>query len=521
MSSSQAPRAVLAILALLAGSATLATAAVQVPADFVSEVIVSGLATPNSMAFLPDGRILFTEQRTAKVRMVVGGQIATSDPIVTVPDVNASGYERGLQGIAVDPQWPARPYVYLQYTRLGGQMHLVRYTASGDLSDPAGQSLALASPLTLIDDVPDVHANHNAGGLRFGPLGHLFLSLGDDENECAANDSTSLHGQILRLSVANLPAGGGGPVPRALITPAGNPFSTPDSNANLVWAYGLRNPWRFHVDPVTALLYVADVGEADFDEYDEVRPGDHLGWPYREGYLVHDRFSCPEPGGSGTGFYTAPIATFANVGGFTSISSVGIYRPPVDGTFNWPAEYHGNIFYGEYYRGLVRRLVDQNGAWVAAPVATGQPNADDWATGLGSAADFLFGPDGDLWVLNQFDETFTGDTGMIQRIRYVGGLVGVRGPAATARTLSAVPTPFTANVELSFTLAEAGPTEVAIFDLGGRRVRGLRDGWSAAGTQRVSWDGRDDRGAAVAPGVYLGRLVRSGDIETVRLLRLR
>ena len=134
-STPRAARIVLAICSLITGLglASAARAVVQVPANFVNETLATGLNEPNSFAFLPDGRLLYTEQRTGNVRLYANGHI--SDTILlTVPELESAAYERGLQGIAVDPGWPARPFVYLYYSRTNGWIRLVRYTASGDLS---------------------------------------------------------------------------------------------------------------------------------------------------------------------------------------------------------------------------------------------------------------------------------------------------------------------------------------------------------------------------------------------------
>src|SRR5207249_7569340 len=140
--------------------------------------------------------------------------------------LNTVGNERGLQSIAVDPGWPGRPYVYLCYTRTGNFERIVRYTATGQLNDPIGEALTLGSPMLLLDNIPDLATNHNAGGLRFGPGNYLFASLGDDNDRCSAADSTSLKGALLRLDVSRLPAGARGPVPFALITPPAHPLAS-------------------------------------------------------------------------------------------------------------------------------------------------------------------------------------------------------------------------------------------------------------------------------------------------------
>jgi glucose/arabinose dehydrogenase len=519
---------VVATLLIVAGIARPSFAAVVVPTGFVDEVMIAGISQPNSFAFLPDGRVLFTEQMTGRVRVLVvaKSKIAATDPALQVPGVNGFGPERGLQGIAVDPGWPARPYIYLDYTHTGNHIDVVRYTASGDLTDPFGENLTFASPLMLIDDIPDVANNHNAGGVRFGPGGRLFVSVGDDADVCGAADSTKLKGALLALDVSRLPDTSSFTVPRArLITPE-HPLASPDSNAMLVWAYGMRNPWRFRFDPPTGVAYVADVGEVDFEEIDEVLPGDFLGWPWREGDLIVDRAACPEPGGVDANDYKPPIVTVPHSDTGSAISCAGMYRPVPGGFSNWPAAYYGafygDLFYGDYYAGYLRRLKKQSGVWITPAPVPGQPSASNWATGLSSASDFLVGPDGSLWWVKQFDDTFGPATGSIHRIRNTAApITGVPEIASPSRPLAAAPAVFRATTALECALAEAGPVRLAIYDIAGREVRRLVDGTREAGAMRVTWDGRDGAGAAVPSGMYLARLDAGGRSERTRLIRLR
>jgi len=503
-----------------------ASAIVQVPTDFTNDFILGGLDEPNSFAFLPDGRLLLTEQRSGKVRMVVNGAIAATDPVLTVPDLNVVGYERGLQGVTVDPAWPARPFVYLFYSRTGGFLRLVRYTASGDLTDGGSGNLTLATPLLLIDDIPDVTPNHNAGCLRFGPDGMLYVSLGEDDNfVCDAANRTTLRGQILRLAVSGLPEGGGPQVARALLDPGDNPWSgAANANEKLVYAYGMRNPWRFQIDRVNGLIYGCDVGEADFEEQNEIEAGDFLGWPWREANLSLVRGSCPEPGGVGAMPYVAPIAFFGRDTDFHAVISAGPYRPAVGGTANWPPAYYpdrADVFYMDYYVGDLKRLTWNGSSWAPAAPVPGQPSASNWATGLVTGVDFLVGPDGSLWWLAQFNELFDPESGSVQRIRYTGvTAVGdaPRDPAA----LRAYPNPARGATELTFALTRPERVRLALFDLNGRLVRVLADGVAPAGETRARWDGDGDSGAPAPAGVYFARLEREGAASTtLRVLRLR
>jgi glucose/arabinose dehydrogenase len=512
---------VLVLLLLAAGSA--AHAAVQVPADFTDEIVVDGLDEPTSFAFLPDGRLLLTEQSTGKIRLVVHGHLAANDPVFVVPDLEAGG-ERGLLGIAIDPDWPVRPFVYVVYTRFGGKERLVRYLASDDVEVPDGELLSLSAPRLILDDIRDVWGNHNGGGLRFGPDRNLYLSLGEDAFPCDAADSTTLRGEILRLRVSQLPIYGGPMPPRALITPPDNPFvASPDSNARLVFAFGLRNPFRFHFDRVLGTMVVADVGESMQEEMDEVAAGDFLGWPWAEGNLPHSVSTCPDPDPRPA---RAPIATWDH-DGLTAfaIISAGAYRPLPGASSNWPPEYYtlrGDVFFANYYSGQLRRISYGAGGWAPAAPVPGQTDPDSWGTGFFNCADFLVGPDGSLWWIAQSNQNFDATTGALHRVVYVGPPTGVGAAPAASRALHASPNPFRHSLELSFALPTAGLARVTIHDLAGRRVRMLLDGWSAAGPSRLAWDGTDDRGQPAAAGAYFARLARPGAAPvTVRVLRLR
>ncbi|TFG97025.1 MAG: hypothetical protein E4H11_02515, partial [Myxococcales bacterium] len=219
-------RAVLASFALpLVLGAPAARAAL--PTGFADDVVASGLSQPASFAFLPDGRILVVEQVTRRIRLVVDGSFGAVDPLHTIADVNTSGGERGLLGIAVDPGFPARPFVYVYFSHSGtATNYLSMFALAGDLSDGSSPNLQLvaASRFDTLTDIPDAASNHNGGTLRFGPDGALYASLGEDADRCAAQNPSSLKGAILRLSVASLPGAGTGPPAKSTLVPAGNPF---------------------------------------------------------------------------------------------------------------------------------------------------------------------------------------------------------------------------------------------------------------------------------------------------------
>jgi glucose/arabinose dehydrogenase len=491
-----------------------------IPPQFVDELIVGNLDRATGMAFAPDGRLFVTEQYTGRIRVIVNGHIASTDPAGTVPGLNPTGNERGLQGIAVDPRWPASPYVYVCYTHTGPREVLMRLTATGGVANPTAENLVLGSPLEIIGDIRDQFDYHNGGGIRFGPDGMLYVSLGEDGDPCSAQQPDSLRGKLLRLDVSQLPPGGGGPVARALITPADNPITGPTANARLVYAYGLRNPWRFAIDKASGRIILGDVGENVMEEVDEIRPGGNYGWPFREGTSIHTLPDCVEPGGTGSQVYDEPLIAFDRSTGFTVINVWTVYRPVPGATANWPSVYWGQAFFGDYVLSHLRRLEYVNGAWSPAPPVAGQPNPDDWATNLRWIVDFTVGPDGSLWYLTIADYDFGPVSGMVRRFRYTGPAVDVPVAGAPSISLRAAPNPSARDTELRFTSPKRERVRLAVFDLNGREVRQLLQGESGPGVVSASWDGRNARGVRVPPGLYLARLEHAEGVESARVLRL-
>jgi glucose/arabinose dehydrogenase len=395
------------------------TATLSLPTGFVDETIVQGLNEPVGMAFLPDGRLFVIEQRSAAVRLIVGGHLSPVNPIFTVPSVNSSGNEQGLLGIAVDPAFPARPYIYVYFNHAGtSTIYLSMFTVTGDVSDPTSGNLSvsLASQFNLVTDIPDAATNHNGGTLRFGPDSMLYVSSGDDATPCSAQDSTDLRGCILRLKVSGMPLSGSGPPAKSLLVAPGNPYPGPTDNARLNYCIGLRNPYRFSIDHATGDLLIADVGENQYEEVDWAQSGHmNFGWPFREGPTVHTVGGCVEPGGPGASTYDSPI-TYYNRTGFTAaIIAGGLYRGVQGSGWTFPTTYDGDFFYSDYYQGWLRRIKRSGSTWALASPEAGQPDPTNWATGLSSPSDFLVGPDGALYYVSQFS-AFQPNSGSVHRI---------------------------------------------------------------------------------------------------------
>ena len=506
-------RAATALAACLAlAGARVASAQATLPTGFADELVVNGLAFPTGMAFLPDGRLLFVEQVTARIRLIVNDALAATDPVATVGSVRTGG-ERGLLGIAVDPGFPARPYLYVHCTNSTSFfVRVTRYTLGGDLDFTGNGSLTIdtTTRFDVINNIPDVNSNHNGGTLRFGGDGMLYASFGEDGMGCAAQDTSGLRGVILRMDVSGLPAGGGGPPSHALIAPPDNPFPDGGLNARLIWAFGLRNPFRFHIDPLNGALFIVDVGENDWEEIDRAPVGGlDFGWKRFEGPTLFD------PSCTLTKPHTPPIHSYLRGMDPVATISGGPYRAPAGASRPFPGEYDGDYFFSEYYSGVLRRLKGRGASWSVAPPAPGQPNPDDWATGLTRVSDYAIGPDGSLWYCKQFVVPST-STGEIRRIVRTSTVAAPEPPPDAAHRgvsfATPYPSPSRGAVHLAYTLREAALVELQILDLGGRVARRLVDrGPAEPRTYECSWDGRDDKGRALPAGIYRAVLTAGGE----------
>lgn len=516
--------------ALLAMSAGASGAAPVVPTDFTDQLIYSTMDRPVGMAFLPDGRLLIVELKTAKVRMLVGGTLGAFDPLVTVDSVQAAEEEQGLLSIAIDPRWPDKPYVYMHYTALGQTLRISRFTAQGDLDAPASGNLSL-DPLSrrdLIRDIDDLQGTHNGGTLRFGPDSMLYFSVGEDAFACQAIDSTRFHGVIARMDVRALPDSPG-PPDKALLVPADNPFAShPNLNLRLTWALGLRNPFRFHIDRATGRLFIADVGWIYYEEVNIAdAPGLDFGWPYYEGTQVYVTNECGplQPPGLSPPAFQYGRADFCPLPNpqdcAASIISGGVYRRNPVAPYAFPAEYDGDYFFSDYYGGILRRIKDTAGTWSLAPPVAGQPSTVDWGRGYNEVTDYAQGPDGAIYYL-RMGNGHTAGTGEVRRIQHASGNVSVPSQKTAEVSFAPYPLPARGGTRLEWSLPRPASVRLTIYDALGRRVRSLQpEAVLPAGEHGVRWSGESDAGARVASGIYIARLVVDGAVYERRLPYLR
>jgi glucose/arabinose dehydrogenase len=398
-------------------------AAQAVPAGFVVDTLVSsGLYDPVDLAFLPDGRCLIANI-TGEILVYAGGSAVQ---IGSVPNIEL-GNERGLLSIAADPGFASNGFVYVYYSsNLDAFLHLDRFACTGDLGNPASTNLTLVLPSqrAVLGTLPDVAINHNGGSLRFGPDGMLYLSVGDDADECSSQLLASEVGCVLRLDVSALPSGGSLALPPySALDPGTNPLSANNDFSQLVIAHGLRNPFRMEIDALTGNIYLGDVGASAVEEYDEyVYQASGLslvnfGWPWREGNIAGPSgcAGSPPPG------LVDPIAVVPQTAGWVSLMGGARYRN-LGGASDFGPAYEGDAFFLDYSAGGLRRL-RHTGQWGLAPPVAGQPTATEWGNGFEYTTCLRLGPDGSLWFTQQQG------LGLLKRVR--------RGPGANSVTVVA------------------------------------------------------------------------------------
>jgi glucose/arabinose dehydrogenase/endonuclease YncB( thermonuclease family) len=409
------------------------------PGGFSQELVASGLNEPTGFTFVPDGRILVTE-KAGLVRVIKNGALLASPMIDLRGRVN-DYFDHGLLGIAVDPNFATNGFVYLTYTyendptQYNGTKtaHVSRVTATGDTASPSTELVLLGTTTGSscnnfamgTDCLPSDGPSHSMGAVHFAPDGTLFMAVGDsasfsdvDSNALRAQNLDSLAGKILHVT-----ATGAGL--------ASNPFWNGSASANRskVWNYGVRNSFRFAVQPSTGLPFLGDVGWNTWEEADVGTAGANMGWPCYEGSFVQSGYqpfsACQTLYAAGTSAVRFPIVTYNHNGVSSAIIAGTFYTGS-----SYPAQYQNAFFYGDYAQGFVRSLrVDGSNNLVA-----GSDQA--FATGTGGPVDIEMGPDGNLYYLAI-------NTNQLVRIRYTNG--NAPPSAAAAGTPTSGLTPLTVN----------------------------------------------------------------------------
>jgi glucose/arabinose dehydrogenase len=310
------------------------------PDSYRWALISDGLAQPVGLSVAGDGsNRLFIIEKPGRIQIIQDGQVL-EDPFLDIQDrVGDGGSEQGLLGLAFHPNYENNGVFFVNYTDDDGNTVVSRFTVSDDenRADPTSESRVLT--------FNQPYRNHNGGHLLFGPQGYLWISTGDGGSAGDPQDNAqnleNLLGKLLRIDVDQAP----------YTIPEDNPFG------DEIWAYGLRNPWRFRFDPATGDLYIADVGQDKWEEIDYLPAGapggTNFGWDYREG--SHPYEGTPPPDAE----LTNPVAEYNQDAGDCSVSGGAVYRGSM-------SAWQGVYLYGDYCTGVVRGLIKSaDGSWLS------------------------------------------------------------------------------------------------------------------------------------------------------------
>ena len=394
------PRSVFLLIAIvIIAVAQTPMRAAALPSGFSETVVASGLASPTAMQFAPDGR-LFVAEQGGRLRVIKNGALLPT-PFLTLT-VNSAG-ERGLLGVAFDPNFAANHFVYVYYTATTPAIHnrISRFTANGDVA-AAGSEVILLELNNLSSAT-----NHNGGALAFGQDGKLYAAVGENANGNNAQSFDNLLGKMLRIN----PDGS---------IPADNPFFGTTSGANrAIWALGLRNPFTFAFHPSRASMFINDVGQSTWEEIDDGLAGANYGWPLTEGPTSDPRF-------------VAPRYAYTHSGGACAITGGSFYAPL---TPQFPADYVDGYFFADYCAGWIRKLDPAAGNAVVT-----------FATGIASPVDLKVADDGSLYYLARGTG---GNTGVVARISY-----NATAPTITQQPVSRTVAP---GASITFSVRASGP----------------------------------------------------------------
>lgn len=305
----------------------------------------SGLTTIVCLANAGDSR-LFVVNQHGNISIFNSDGTVSLQLFLDIHEQVIYGGERGLLGVAFHPQYKTNGYFYVNYVGNGDSTHISRFKVSADNQNMADPQSELKL-LTIFQP----YQNHNGGDLNFGPDGYLYIGLGDggsagDPGNRSQNPKEFL-GKMLRIDVDH-----GNPYS----IPTTNPFYNSSTTLGEIWAFGLRNPWRFSFDRLTGDLWIADVGQDAFEEIDFQPAGDkggeNYGWRCYEGNQVYNSSGC-----NSNALITFPIYNYPH-GSECSVTGGYVYRgSPL-------SPYYGYYFFADYCSDRIWTLHNTSGTWV-------------------------------------------------------------------------------------------------------------------------------------------------------------
>ena len=370
---------------------------------------------------------LFVVEKSGKIKILNQNGSVNSTPFLDIEDrVSTNANERGLLGLAFHPNYPENPFFFVNYTNNSGATTISKFSVS------ANQDIANDSE-TILLEINQPYANHNGGCINFGPDGNLYIGMGDGgsggDPQNFSQNTESLLGKMLRINVNS----------GAYSIPENNPYG------DEIWSVGLRNPWKFSFDSLNGDLWIADVGQNEYEEINMVQnnPANiNYGWRCYEGNEPYNLSGCPDEG------LTFPVSTYSHY-------SSGDFKCSITG---------GYVYRGNQISGL-------NGVYFFADYCSGEIGLlsknenDEWDMSL------AFPNINGSWV--SFGEDINGEL-YIASIN--GGIYKIIDAALSnneidSNTLNYFPNPFQDYIQIN----SDRPINIELYDLSGRKLREFKN----------------------------------------------
>ena len=368
------------------GVTLLAIAAM--PSGF-TDALVTSVDKLTGLTFTPDDRLLITSQ-PGRLYIYQNGALLPT-PAIDLTSVVCSNYERGLLSVAVDPNFATNHFIYLFYTFNKYGVCSTDTPATDPVNRvsrftlPASNIILPTTEAALLDNIPSTGGYHNAGDMHFGADGLLYISTGDSARSSRAQSKTLLAGKILRIeSDGDIPPGNpfvGDAGSWRCGDPTGS--SSGPGPCREIFAFGLRNPFRFAFRPGTNQFFINDVGLDSWEEINEAQIDVNYGWPCRERAHIHNTTGVCDPPPTNM---IDPIFEYQHGVPITGTTSPPSCASPTGGAFVpnglWPG-YDGAYLWSDYVCGGIFRLTPSGGAGYTA---------SDFATGINGPVHMVFGP---------------------------------------------------------------------------------------------------------------------------------
>ena len=457
------------------------SAQVVVPEGFEVEQIISfSISGELGFAILDENRLIVISQ-SGRI------QVASKDRRTGIADLKDNllvSRESGLLGIAIDPDFPTEPYIYLFYSHKDSNDRVSRFEISGDLGDLNSHNLSiLFETETILISLPFKSDIHHAGTLRFAKDKTLYVSFGDNRNEALVQDLTKYNGKILRIN-------------RDGSIPVDNPVfpEEPNGKKKEIFSIGFRNPFRFSIGN-EGQLFTGDVGSNILEELNISTGGDNFGWPRFEGDSLRNsnqELILPEP--------KFPIFTYTKPSSKAVVALVAYHSNGID---KFPPEFNDTYFYADYFSDVepIYYLKFVDGEW----------QRNEFLFGISRPVDATIDKNGSLYIMQR--------SLAIYKITYVGNPAYIDGykEEKNKKYFQNYPNPFNSVTNIFYRVAFSGFVTLKVYNITGELVETLINEVKQIGNYSVKFDA-----SKLSTSIYFYRLQIDGRLlKTNKMLYIK